>query len=94
MDLTQIKLAKSEWDSIEVPISADEIIISKLIKDGYSNVIIKYNKHNSLFTFLKISFSDAMNDYLYNTYFGKQIDHLNKNYGQLLNWLWSYLICR
>ena len=54
MDFKQRKLTKSEWESIEVPVSADEIEILNLINDGYSNVNIKYNKTNSLFTFLKI----------------------------------------
>jgi len=85
MNLTQVKLAKSEWDTIEVPISSSEMEISNLIKSGYSNVNIKYNGHNSLFTFLKIPVSDAMTDYLFNTYFGEKINKLNKLYSESLN---------
>ena len=48
MDLQQPKLTKSEWESIETPVSATEIEILKLIVDGYSNVNIKYNKTNSI----------------------------------------------
>ncbi len=60
MDLQQRKLNRSEWDSIEVPISQDEKEVLKLIIDGYKNVNIKYNKINSLFSFLKYEYKDVM----------------------------------
>ena len=43
MDLLQRKLTKDEWDSIERPITSDELRIVKLISDGYDNVNIKRN---------------------------------------------------
>ncbi len=54
MDLKQIKLSKSEWDSIEIPVSGQEIEVLNLITKGYSDVNVKINKTDSLFTFLKI----------------------------------------
>ena len=54
MDLNQRKLTKSEWDSIEIPISENEKQILKMIIDGYSNVNIRINNHDSIFTYLKI----------------------------------------
>ena len=69
MDLNQRKLSKSEWESIEVPVSREEIEILTLIMNGYNNVNIKYNKFDSLFSFLKIEYSETMEDHLYNKYF-------------------------
>jgi len=69
MDLKQRKLTKSEWESIEIPVNGDESEILKLITEGYHNVNIKYNKHNSLFYYLKIDYSESMEEYLYNKYF-------------------------
>jgi hypothetical protein len=40
MDLTQRKLNKSEWTSIEVPVSPSEIDILNLIVAGFKNVNI------------------------------------------------------
>ena len=68
MDLKQRKLNKSEWESIEVPVSPQEIEILKLIIAGYHNVNIKVNNKNSIFTFLKLEYSEKMEDYLYNNY--------------------------
>jgi hypothetical protein len=68
MDLKQRKLNKSEWNSIEVSVSKEEIDILNLIIKGYSDVNIKINNNNSIFTFLKIEYSEKMEDYLYNKY--------------------------
>ena len=50
MDLNQRKLNKSEWDSIEVPVSEAEKTILKLIINGFSDVNITINNCNSIFT--------------------------------------------
>jgi hypothetical protein len=68
MDLQQRKLKKSEWDSIEVPVSKSELDILNLIMQGYHNVNVKINNNHSIFTFLKIEFSEKMENYLYNKY--------------------------
>jgi len=80
MDLNQRKLTKSEWDAIEEPVSQEEKSILKLIIDGYNDVCIKYNKHNSLFTFLKIEYSKSMEDFLYNRFFSEKIGALISKY--------------
>jgi hypothetical protein len=54
MDLKQRKLNKSEWESIEVPVSQPEMDVLNLIVQGSHNVNLKMNHHNSIFTFLKI----------------------------------------
>ena len=81
MDLTQRKLNKSEWDSIEVPVSQSEQKILKLIIEGFSNVNIKINEQKSLISFLKIEYNEKMEDYLYNKYFRAIIEALIKKYG-------------
>jgi hypothetical protein len=80
MDLNQRKLTKSEWESIEVPVSFQEKDVLNLIIQGFHNVNIKYNKHNSLFQFLKIDYSESMEDHLYNKYFAPKINEIKKKY--------------
>ena len=77
MDLKQRKLNKSEWDSIEVPISTAEISVCKLITSGYHDVMIRINTNNSLFTFLKIDYSGKkMEDYIYNIFLRSRVDKI------------------
>jgi hypothetical protein len=80
MDLNQRKLNKSEWENIEIPVSKDETEILKLIMDGYQNVNIKYNKCHSLFGYLKIDYSEVMEDYLFNKYFSEILKKKIKKY--------------
>jgi hypothetical protein len=77
MDLNQRKLNKSEWESIEVPVTDEEKNILTLICNGYHDVNIKYNKHISLFGYLKVEFSPLMEDYLYYNYFLEKINQIN-----------------
>jgi hypothetical protein len=74
--LNQQKLSKSEWDSVEIPVSHEELAILKLITSGYTDVNIRTNKTNSLFSFLKIEYSQQMEDFLYNKYFATRINTL------------------
>jgi hypothetical protein len=76
MDLNQRKLSKAEWDSIEIPVSGAEIEILKLITSGYNEVNIKNNKTHSLFSYLKIEFSEKMEEFLYTKYCEKRIKKL------------------
>ena len=80
MDLEQRKLNKSEWESIEIPVSQHENDVLKLIINGYSDVNIKFNNSKSIFTFLKIEYSEKMEDYLFTKFFGQQISDLLKLY--------------
>lgn len=72
MDLKQRKLNKSEWESIEVPVSQSEKEILNLIIKGFNNVNIRINNNNSLFKFLKIEYSEKMEDYMFNRYLRKR----------------------
>jgi len=79
MNLYQTKLTKSEWNSTEIPVSEQEKEILLLIIKGFHDVNIKYNKHLSLFGFLRIDYNEALEDYLYNTYFHEKIYAIEKN---------------
>jgi ATP/maltotriose-dependent transcriptional regulator MalT len=52
MDLSQNKLTKTEWNSIEVPVSEQEKAVLKLIDEGASNVNIRVNQHLSMIQYL------------------------------------------
>jgi hypothetical protein len=78
MDLKQRKLNKSEWESIEIPVSESELSVLKLIMAGYHDVTTRINKNNSIFTYLKIEFSEKMEDYIYNRFLRKRIDIIEK----------------
>jgi hypothetical protein len=69
MDLTQRKLNKSEWESIEVPVSEQEKAVLQLIISGTENVNIKHNRAISLLSFLKVENNAEMEDYLFVKYF-------------------------
>ena len=43
MDLKQRKLNKSEWESIEVPVSSNEQDVLQMITKGYHDINIKQN---------------------------------------------------
>ena len=90
MDLKQRKLNRSEWNSIEIPVSKSEIDILNLIIKGYDNVNVKMNNNNSIFTFLKIEYSEKMEDHLYNKFLRERCDKIeadfinfNKDYKKL-----------
>jgi len=78
MDLQQRKLNKSEWESIEIPVSKTEQNVLKMIIDGYINVNIRVNNNNSIFTFIKIEYSEKMEDYLYNKYLRSEVEEMEK----------------
>jgi len=69
MDLTQKKLTKSEWESIETPVSDKEKKILKVILDGYENVQIRYNDHQSLIQFTHLQESEDTDAYFFHEFF-------------------------
>ena len=90
MDLKQRKLNKSEWNSIEVPVSKNEINILNMIVKGYDDVNIRINNNNSIFMFLKIEYSEKMEDYIYNKYLAErgnkieeELSFVNKEYKKI-----------
>lgn len=82
MDLTQRKLTRSEWETIEVPVSSDEKDILKLIIYGYHDVNIRTNNHQSLYSFLKIDQSPGTEILLFKKYFEDTLQKCISKYGK------------
>ena len=80
MDLSQRKLIKNEWDSIEIPVNSHEKKILNMITRGFKNVLIKENDKHSLLSFMKIPYSEMIDDYLFENYFQKDLDNLCNTY--------------
>lgn len=89
MDLSQRKLVKSEWESIEIPVSSQEKEILQMIKKGYHDVDIHTNSQQSLFSFVKIEQNTGTELLLFQRYFEAQLKETIQKYGknapQLLN---------
>ena len=82
MDLTQGKLNKSEWESIEIPVESNELKIIHLIRDSYENVNHKTNNTRSLLQIAKILSPDKSHHaYFYEKYFNKIIRDQSRKYG-------------
>jgi hypothetical protein len=83
--LQQSKLSKSEWESIEVPVSPHEKRILELIDQGYTDVHIQENDTQSLFSFVKIEITPENELFLYQRYFAPLIQETIKKYGKSLS---------
>ena len=82
MNLAQGKLSKAEWESIEIPVSQNELTIIDLIHRGYDDVNTKFNNTKSLQSITKISQQDtSVDSYLYEKYFKSQLESHRKKYG-------------
>ena len=84
MDLTQSKLTRAEWETIEIPVSEDEKRILHLIIDGYSDVNVRRNSTLSLLAHMKLESSPEFHAYLYKQYFEKDVQDMNTAYGDVL----------
>lgn len=73
MDLSQTKLSKAEWASVEVPVDDAEKEILTMIMQGYHNPNICINTHLSLYDYLKIPASPEMDAHLFTKYFLPEI---------------------
>lgn len=78
MDFSQDKLTKKEWDATEIPVSDAEMKILSLITAGFDNVSIKINDCNSIFTYLKIEYSEALDNYIYVRFLKDKITDIAK----------------
>ena len=80
MDLSQVKLNKTEWDSIEIPLRPEELTVVKLIMSGYSNLQIKTNHNISLVSYLRLPDTiDGLDDYLFKEYFENTVRDIDPN---------------
>jgi hypothetical protein len=84
MDLTQLKLSREEWESIEIPTSIDEKQILKMIIDGYNDVNVRSNHNQSMLSFVKIEKTTEIEYFLYQKYFEKVIKEPLEKYGKAL----------
>jgi hypothetical protein len=82
MDLSQRKLLKSEWESIELPVSPQEKQVLRLLKNGYHDVNIHTNDHLSLFSFVKIEQNEGTELLLFQKYFETQLKEIIAKYGK------------
>ena len=82
MDLAQRRLSQEEWESLEVPITATELQILKMIKSGYQDVNMSTNNTKTLLNFIKITTKDiaAYHYHLYEMYFKDEFESLTKMY--------------
>jgi len=76
MDLSQKKLTKSEWSSVEIPVAEQEKRVLQLILDGYSNPDIKKNAHLSLIGYTKMDPNPEMEYYLFRHYFQSVMEQI------------------
>jgi len=74
MVLSQTKLNFVEWNSIEVPVSSDELTILDIISKGYHDINVIHNTLPSLYSLLKLQPNDDLDAYLYNKYLKINID--------------------
>ena len=73
MDLTQRKLTRPEWNSIEKPVSADELRVIRLIQSGYEFVHIKRNTTSTIIQHLKVVDSDNIDIFIFTRYLQEQL---------------------
>ena len=78
MDLNQVKLTKTEWNSTEIPISTKEMKIVKMIMDGYDNINIRENDNQSIANFIKMATVPGVHDYIYIHYFDEDMKNIDR----------------
>jgi hypothetical protein len=83
MDLTQAKLTRTEWTSIEILVQEDELFVLKMINEGCSNVNIRTNRHLSLIQYIKLDKTASNETCLYEKYFQSGITEMVNKYNTL-----------
>jgi hypothetical protein len=74
--LIQVKLTGEEWNGVEIMEQEDEMRILKLIIDGFHDVNMVFNMHQSLISRLKITHTPEMEDHLFDEYFKKRVERV------------------
>lgn len=74
--LVQVKLTGEEWNGVEIMEPEDEMRILKLIIEGFHDVNITFNIHQSLISRLKITLTPEMEDYIFDEYFKKRVERV------------------
>lgn len=78
MDLKQRKLNKSEWESIEISVSASEINVLNLIVRGFHDVNVRMNHTHSIFTFLKMEYTEKIEDFIFNKFLRTRVSAIEQ----------------
>ena len=76
MDLIQRKLSQSEWNSIEVRSTPEELNVLLLIQKGYTNPQYVVNHLQSIHTVVKMAYTDPIELYIFQKYFEGPISKL------------------
>lgn len=84
MDLTQSKLTKAEWMSVEIPVSDNEKQVLQLLQDGFRDIHIRRNHTPTLASVSKVEVTPQMQDHLYYQYLDPIIRDLAKKHGLLM----------
>lgn len=71
--LTQTKLTRAEWESIEIPVSAQEKRVLKLIQEGYDNINITSNISLNMIAFTKLPPTPEIHAFIYDQYFKEKV---------------------
>ena len=79
--LTQTKLSRAEWKSIESPVSSQEKAILGLIRDGFHNVNIRTNDTLTMMTFTKLENTIEIHLFLYQKFLKPEIMKIVEKYG-------------
>jgi hypothetical protein len=82
MDLTQSKLSKREWETIEIPVSDNEKKILSMIIKGYDDVNIHTNDTQSMYSFIKIEQTPETEHFLFKKYFEDPVMAIVQKYGK------------
>ena len=80
--LTQTKLSRAEWKTIEEPISPGEKNVVSLIKTGYHDINRKTNATLTMITFTKMEQSPEIDLYLYQRFLKTDILAMIEKYGK------------
>ena len=81
MDLSQQKLNKNEWNSVEISVNSNEKEVLQLIMKGFHNPDYQYLKNNTIIHYLKVSSNtDYMGKYLYGIYFEELLNTIIQKY--------------
>ena len=81
MDLTQRKLTRDEWNNIEIPVSSSEKQIISMICEGYHNINIVHNYTKSLLTYLKITSTPSIEQYVFEKYIVPELQPIVQEFG-------------
>lgn len=80
MNLSQRKLNRAEWNSVEIPVSLDEKAVINMICRGYNEPNYVHNPTKTIMNFLKIENTETNEKYIYQYYLHDKILKLTKKY--------------